>query len=81
MITMHTADLILSKLTPEAHLAHQLPDLVNNLLTVSVLCDAGCKVFFHKTGCEVTLNRETILQGWHDPQITFSVTGLLMVAG
>ena len=31
------------------------------------LADAGCEIFFHKTGCEVSLNGEIILQGWRDP--------------
>jgi hypothetical protein len=68
MRTTHTINLLLSKLPPEACLAHQLPGLVNNFLSVAVLCDTGCKVFFHKTGCEVTLDGETILQGWRDPK-------------
>jgi hypothetical protein len=29
--------------------------------------NAGCKVFFHATGCEVTHNNAVILQGWRDP--------------
>jgi hypothetical protein len=61
-------NLLLKKLPAEARLAHQLPGLVNNLLLVAVLCDAGCGVFFHKHGCEVTHNGETILRGWRDPK-------------
>jgi hypothetical protein len=68
MTTTHAVNLLLSNLPPEARLVHQLPGLVNNLLSVAVLCNAGCKVFFHKTGCKVTLDRKTILQGWRDPQ-------------
>jgi hypothetical protein len=68
MTTTHTVDLLLSNLPPEARLAHQLPGLVNNLFSVAVLCNAGCEVFFQKTGCEVTLNRKTILRGWREPQ-------------
>jgi hypothetical protein len=68
MTTTHTINLLLSKLPPEARLAHQLHGLVNNVLSVAILCNAGCKVFFHKTGCKVTLDGETVLQGWHDPQ-------------
>jgi hypothetical protein len=60
MTTTHAINLLLSKLPPEACLAHQLPGLVNSLLSVTVLCNASCKVFFHKPGCEVTLDRETI---------------------
>ncbi len=71
MMTMHTVNLLLSKLPPEACLAHQLPSLVNNLLSIPLLCNAGCKVLFHKTGCEVTLDGKTILQGWQNPKIAF----------
>jgi hypothetical protein len=54
-------DLFLQKLPPNAHMADHLPKLVNNLLFVAVLCNAGCKVYFHSTGCEVTLKGEIIL--------------------
>jgi hypothetical protein len=67
--SMHTTramELLLQKLPPDARMAHRLPGLVNNLLSVAVLCNAGCKVYFHSTGCEVTINREIILQGWRD---------------
>jgi hypothetical protein len=46
MMATHAVDLPLSKLPPEACLAHQLTSLVNNLLSVAILYDAGCKVFF-----------------------------------
>jgi hypothetical protein len=69
MRTTHAVNLLLIKLPPEARLAHQLPGLVNYPLSIAVLCDAGCKVFFHKTGCKVNLDGETILQGWRDPKI------------
>ena len=68
MTSMHVVNLLLSKLPADACLAHPLPGLVNNLLSVAVLCDAGCKVFFHKHGCKVTLDEETILRGWRDPK-------------
>jgi hypothetical protein len=68
MTTTHAVDLLLSNLPPKARLAHQLPSLVNNILSVAVLCNTGCKVFFHKTGCKVTLNEKTILRGWGDPK-------------
>jgi hypothetical protein len=61
-------DLLLQKLPHNARMAHCLPGLINNLLSVAVLCNAGCEVYFHSTGCEVTLNREIILQGRRDPK-------------
>jgi hypothetical protein len=68
MRTTHAMDLLLQKLPPDAHMAHRLPGLVNNLFSVAVLCNARCKVYFHSTGCEVTLNGEIILRGWRDPK-------------
>ena len=68
MTSTHAVNLLLTKLPADARLAHRLPGLVNNLLSVAVLCDAGCEVFFHKHGCEVTLNGDTILRGWRDPK-------------
>lgn len=68
MTTTHAIDLLLKKLPPDTRLAHQLPGLTNNPLSIAVICNAGCKVFFHRTGCEVTLNGDLILQGWHDPK-------------
>jgi len=61
MTSTHAVNLLLTKLPDDARLTHQLPGLVNNLLSVAVLCDAGCEVFFHKHGCEVIHNGETIL--------------------
>jgi hypothetical protein len=57
----HAMDLLFQKLPPNTHMAHHLPGLVNNLLSVAVLCDAGCKVYYPITGCEVTLNGEIML--------------------
>ena len=66
MITSHAVKLLLRKLTADAKIGHRLPGLVNNLLSVSTLCDAGCEVFFHSTGCKVTHEGATILKGWQD---------------
>ena len=66
MQSTHTVDLLLGSLPPDARMAHSLPGLTNNLLSVAVLCDAGCEVFFNATGCEVTLNGLVILRGWRD---------------
>ena len=64
----HGMDLLLQKLPPDVCMAHCLPGLVNNLLSIAVLCDAGCKVYFHNTGYKVSLNKEIIVQGWKDPK-------------
>ncbi len=81
MTITHAIDLLLRKLPPDSCLAHQFPGLVNNLLSIAVLCNAGCKVFFHKTGCNVTLDGKTILQGWHNPKNCLWKVILLTTAG
>jgi len=66
MFTTSTLELLLNKLPKAAREAHRAPAITNNLLSVSVLCDAGCQVFFHKHSCEITFNGETIVRGWRD---------------
>jgi hypothetical protein len=68
MTTTHAINLLLCNLPPEAQLGHCLPGLMNNLLSVTALVDAGCKVFFHCTGCKVMFNGMVILRGWRDPK-------------
>jgi hypothetical protein len=68
MRTLHAVNLLLSKLPPNARMAHSLLGLTNNLLSVAVLCDAGCKVFFNAPGCKVTFDGKIILRGWHHPK-------------
>jgi hypothetical protein len=48
MTSTHAVDLLLTILLADTCLAHQLRCLINNLLSVAVLRDAGCEVFFHK---------------------------------
>ena len=66
MFTTKTLELLINKLPKAAREAHRAPTLTNNLLSVSVLCDAGCEVHFHFHGCEITFNGETIVRGWRD---------------
>jgi hypothetical protein len=61
MTTTHAVNLLLQNLPPESRLEHHLPGLVNNLLSVAALVDAGCKVFFHRTGCKVAFDGAIIL--------------------
>jgi hypothetical protein len=58
--------LLLNKLPKQAQLAYRTPGIKNNLIAASELADAGYELFFHKHGCEVTLNGEIILRGWRD---------------
>ena len=68
MFTNKRMELLLAKLTNAAREVHLAPEIINNLLSVSVLCDAGCEVFFHITGCGISFNGEIIVRGWRDIQ-------------
>ena len=67
MTTTNAVDLLLRNLPKRALQGHRLPGLVNNLLSVATLVDAGCDVYFHRTGCEVSFDGTVILRGWQDP--------------
>eukprot|EP00804_Cyclotella_cryptica_P013267 CCRYP_007042-RA/>CCRYP_007042-RA protein AED:0.32 eAED:0.32 QI:0/0/0/1/0/0.33/3/0/993 len=67
LLTTETLLLLLNKLPANAQTAHRSTGISNNLLAASELVDAGCEIFFHSTGCEVTHNGEIILRGWRDP--------------
>ena len=67
LFTTETLLLLLNKVPLEAREAHRAPGITNNLISASALADAGCELFFHQTGCEVSLNGEIILRGWRDP--------------
>ena len=68
MFTTKTMELLLTKLPKAAREAHLAPGIINNLLSVSVLCDASCEAFFHSTGYEMNFNEEIIVRGWRDMQ-------------
>ena len=68
MLTNKTMDLLLARLPKEASEGHRTPGIINNLLSVSVMCDAGCEVFFHSTGYEISFNGEIIVRGWRNTQ-------------
>jgi hypothetical protein len=63
LLTTETLLLLLTKLPSQARIAHRAPGITNNLLAASNLVDAGCELFFHSTGCEVTHN------GDHPPRV------------
>ena len=66
MSTTATLQMLLNKLPPDAREAHRTPGLLHNLVAASKLVDAGCELYFHKTGCDITRNGELILRGWRD---------------
>ena len=56
MFTNKTMEILLAKLPKASRKAHRVPDIITNLLSVSVLCDAGCELFFYSTVCEISFN-------------------------
>ena len=66
MFTTKTLEFPLSKLPKSSREAHRSPGLINNLLLVSILCDAGCGVWFHNKCYKIGFNGEIIIRGWRD---------------
>ena len=62
--TTKTVNLLLKKLPTKARQAHQVPGIMNSLLSVPILVDAGYEVLFHRTVCDITYNGKTIIRGW-----------------
>ena len=71
LTTTHAINLLLSNLPPEAGLAYQLPGLVNNLLSVAILCNAGCEVFFTKQVAKSPLMVKPSCEGGTTPRNAF----------
>ena len=61
-------EVLLAELPKAAREAQRAPGIINSLLSVSILCDAGCEVFFHSTGCEISFNGEIFVRGWRNVQ-------------
>jgi len=59
----------------KARIAHVFPSMVRSLLSVPVLCDAGCEVKFTKTQGIITLNGKIILQGNRDQSDLWCIPG------
>ena len=73
----HEGELPIPQLPPEARKADIFPDLQDTcLVSVGMLCDAGCEARFIKDQCVVTLNDEVILLGYRNED----TKGLWMVS-
>ena len=68
MFTNKIMEVLLAELPKADRGAQRAPGIINSLLSVSILCDAGCEVFFHSTRCEISFNVEVIVRGWCDMQ-------------
>ena len=50
----HTCELDIPSLPPKARSAHIVPGLKHaSLISIKILCDAGCRVKYTTNGCEV----------------------------
>ena len=61
LVTSQTHTLNLHNLPDKAKTVHTLPGIVNNLLAICKLTDAGCTILFTQHGYEVEYNGEIIL--------------------
>ena len=68
MFTTKTMEPLISELSKAAREAHIATGIIYNILYVSILCNSGCEVFLHSTGCEISFNGEIIVRGWSDMQ-------------
>eukprot|EP00957_Ditylum_brightwellii_P070109 5324992-Ditylum_brightwellii.AAC.1 len=66
MVTTQTLTVNLPKLPEEAKRLFRMPNINNNLLSVTELCDADCTVTFSRNEVVVEKNGEQLLQGWRD---------------
>jgi hypothetical protein len=64
----HTAKLLFPQLPDAALQAHIFPHLRNQaLLSIGVLCDAGCTVTFEATSVKIRYNNQLVLEGTQVP--------------
>ena len=62
METTQTVELLLDKFPKAARKAYRVPHITNNLVAVSELCDAGCTVYFHKHGVEMSSKERSLAE-------------------
>jgi hypothetical protein len=75
IVSTHTASLPFPRLPATALQAHVFPQLQNHaLLSIGVLCNAGCSVTFEKHVVRVSYNDETVLEGTRIPPGLWSTT-------
>ena len=64
--TTQTVELLFTNFPKAARQDFRVPNITNNIVAVSELCDAGCNVHFHKHGAEIEFESEIIGQGWRN---------------
>jgi hypothetical protein len=67
IVSTHICDVDIPGL-PHKLIGHIVPDMkMASLLSIHILCKAGCKVIFDDEKCQVNFNGNTILTGYKDP--------------
>jgi hypothetical protein len=67
--SLHTCNLLLTDLPPQARQAHILPGLVHNsLISLVQLCDNECSITFTQDQVTVSKNGKHLMYGSQDPK-------------
>jgi hypothetical protein len=67
IVSTHICDVDILGL-PHKLIGHIAPDMkMASLLSIRILCKAGCKVIFDDEKCQVNFKGNTILMGYKDP--------------
>ena len=70
MRLIETKLLFLPHLPQTARIAHVFAEMERSLLSISILCDAGCRCIFEEEKVMITKNNNTIIQGKRDEDST-----------
>ena len=69
LTSTHTCTLDITWLPNEAKEAHIVPGLAHaSLISIKILCDAGCKVTYDDNECRVYYNKKIVWLGKREPQ-------------
>ena len=64
MKTRETFQLLLLKIPEPGRESHQASGIMNNLLSESIIFDAGCELFLYGIGADILYYGEIIIRGW-----------------
>ena len=66
MTTIETLQLLLNKIHVPNREAHRSYGIMNNLLSGSILVNAGYEVFLYVAGADISYNVKVIIKGWQE---------------
>ena len=70
VFSTHTARLNLPNLPSQATIVHVFPHWIGSLLSIGLLCDAGCTAKFTADGVTITDSSDTVILHGHRSQLT-----------